>query len=260
MALGFLTSFISDLAKNLYGDLPPEITDLFTEQLPQVSAPDISFQPFTVTSGAGSVTAGPTGTSYALTPEQQAMQQQLFGGAQSMFQNAMGPTADREAAIYDRIRATQRPEEMRQRMGLEERLAQQGRLGVTTNQYGGTPEQLAMAKAQAEAQNQAMLGAMGQAQAEQAQQAQLGGQFLQQSYAPEAALLTAMSPALNVADMADVARRQAGEFGMESQLANLNALLGQQSGLANLYGGMFTGATGLAGGLGSFLGDLILGL
>lgn len=102
---------------------------------------------------------------------------QAFGlGGQFMEQAGMS-TADREAAIYERMRAAQRPGEERQALGLEERLAAQGRLGVRTAQYGGTPEQLAMAKAQEEAKNQAMLGAMGQAQAEQAQQAALGAQY-----------------------------------------------------------------------------------
>jgi len=102
---------------------------------------------------------------------------QAFGlGGQFMTQAGM-PTVEREAAIYDRMRAAQRPEEERQALGLEERLAAQGRLGVRTAQYGGTPEQLALAQAQEEAKNRAMLGAMGQAQAEQAQQAALGAQY-----------------------------------------------------------------------------------
>jgi hypothetical protein len=71
----------------------------------------------------------------------------------------------------------QTPEEQRKRMALEERLFSQGRGGVSTNLYGGTPEQLAMAKAQAEAQNQASLMAMQQAQREQLQQANIGSAF-----------------------------------------------------------------------------------
>ena len=99
--------------------------------------------------------------------------------------NVLGSTAGRETDVYNRIRATQRPEEERQRMALEERLFNQGRSGVSTNMYGGTPEQLAMAKAQEEAQNSASLAAIQQAQSEQQQalgtaQA-LGGMFGQQA-------------------------------------------------------------------------------
>ncbi len=107
---------------------------------------------------------------------QQAAQRTYGLGEQFMGQAGM-PTTDREAAVYERIRAAQRPEEERQRLALEERLAQQGRLGVRTAMFGGTPEQLAMSKAQAEAQNMAMLNAMQQAQREQAQQAALGAQY-----------------------------------------------------------------------------------
>lgn len=84
------------------------------------------------------------------------------GQAMSMFDQA-----GREQDIYSRIRATQLPEEERQRIALQEQLASQGRLGVSTSQYGGTPEQLAQAKAQAEAQNQASLAAITQAGREQ---------------------------------------------------------------------------------------------
>lgn len=77
----------------------------------------------------------------------------------------------REQDIYQRIRAAQSPEEQRQRLALEERLAAQGRLGTSSAAYGGaTPEQLAMETAQAEARNRASLAAMEQARAEQQQQ------------------------------------------------------------------------------------------
>ena len=87
------------------------------------------------------------------------------------------PMAGRETDVYNRMRAMQAPEEQRQQLALEERLFNQGRMGVQTNMYGGTPEQFALSKAQAEAQNQASLMAMQQAQKEQQQQAALGSQF-----------------------------------------------------------------------------------
>ena len=108
-------------------------------------------------------------------------QQLLAQGASDLGGMFMGqlaqPMAGRETDVYNRIRAMQTPEEQRQRLALEERLFNQGRMGVQTNMYGGTPEQFALSKAQAEAQNQASLMAMQQAQAEQQQQAALGSQF-----------------------------------------------------------------------------------
>ena len=242
-------SFLDGL---LDGLIPDSIGDIFNTPLPTATSPNIKFQPFTVTGASGTTSTGADGsTTYKLTAEQEAMRRQLFGGAGDFYQNAMQDTAGRETDIYNRIRAAQTPEEQRQRLGLEERLLAQGRSGITTNQYGGTPEQLAMAKAQAEAQNSAMLTAMQQAQAEQQQQATLGGQFLQQSYAPQASLLSSLAPALDVASMADVARRQQGEFDLETQLANINASLGQQTGKAQLYGSVYGG---LLSGLGGLLG------
>jgi len=412
MAIGNLFGgFISDIASGLYDELPEEVTKAFGD-VPQATAPDVTFQPFTVTSGGiGSVTGGPSGTTYALSGQQQAIQDALmreaqyriggepigtfasqFAGAdlidlgrgmigtspyglsqqQQAAQQAFGlggqfmgaaaqqpadiqalrqqygglasqaamdvltPTAAREASVFERIRATQRPEEERQRLALEERLAQQGRLGVRTAMFGGTPEQLALSQAQEEAQNRAALAAIQQAQAErqqalgtaqtlggmfgqqatlggalQAQQAGLGQQYanlgsslaaqrealntarqqqmlqmltggqglisggqalqsaeqqmgiqaLQAGYAPQAALLSALSPALNIASMSDVARRQQGEFGLETQMANINAELARRAGLASLYGGMFSGAMGLGssllGGATDIITDLI---
>lgn len=410
MAIGDLFGgFISDIASGLYSELPLEVTQAF-DPVPTATTPDVTFQPFTVTSGLGTTTAGPSGTQYQLSPQQQAIQnalmreaqyriggappgalESIFAGADVMdlgqqmmgqtpfgltqqqqaaqqafglggqFMGAAGqrpedvealrqqygalasqsamdvlsPTAAREASVFERIRATQRPEEERQRLALEERLAQQGRLGVRTAMFGGTPEQLAMAKAQEEAQDRASLMAMQQAQAERqqalgtaqalggmfSQQAQLGGalqaqqaglgqqyatlgsglaaqrqaldaarqnqmlqalttgqglisggqgleaaeqqlgiQALQAGYAPQAALLSALSPALNVASMTDVARRQQGEFGLETQMANINAELARRAGLASLYGGMFSGAMGLGGQLLGGVTDIITDL
>jgi len=115
----------------------------------------------------------------------QALRQQYGGLASQAAMDVLAPTAAREASVFERIRATQRPEEERQRLALEERLAQQGRLGVRTAMFGGTPEQLALSQAQEEAQNRASLAAIQQAQAERQQAlgtAQtLGGMFGQQA-------------------------------------------------------------------------------
>lgn len=77
--------------------------------------------------------------------------------------------ATREADVYSRIRAMQAPEEQRQDLALRDQLFAQGRGGVSTAQYGGTPEQLAREKARAEAMNSASLQAMSQAGVEMGQ-------------------------------------------------------------------------------------------
>jgi hypothetical protein len=102
---------------------------------------------------------------------------QAFGLGSQFMTGLADPVDAREQAVYERMRAAQMPEEERQRLALEERLAAQGRLGTRTAQFGGTSEQLALAQAQEEAKNRAILAAMGQAQSEQAQQAALGVQY-----------------------------------------------------------------------------------
>ncbi len=213
------------------------------------------------------------------------------------------PMGAREQDVYDRIRATQLGEEERQRLALEERLFTQGRGGVRTAMFGGTPEQLALAQAQQEAQDRAALMAITQAQQEQRQAADIGATYgqlgsniatqrqaleaaqqamamgamqggmglatgglgleqaqqqiglsaLQGAYIPQAAMLSAFSPALNVASLADVARRQQGELGLETQMANISGEVGRRTALANMYGSLYGGLLSAGG---SLLGKL----
>jgi len=270
----------------------------------------MQFKPFTVTSGVGSTTADATGGfKTSLSPEQQALQDTLFGGAgglagqataaydpiyEQLANQAYGGVSGlmsqaqqaaldagamdrgaREEQVYGQLRALQSPEEERQRLALENRMASQGRLGVSTAQYGGTPEQLAMAKAQSEAQNQASLMAMQQSGAEQQQALQraaglqgltsgmfgmgtqarmtprqIQGMDLQNlagmmsaGYAPESQLLNQLQVGTNIASLADTARRQAAMERAESKMSGLSANLEAQK----LRGDIFRQALGSAG-------------
>ena len=286
-----------------------------------------AFRPFTVSTGFGGVQATPEGGfTTTLDPQQAAQQQQLqaltgsllggmgavapdvsgiqeqaLGGVGGFLTGAMAPMAQREADVYERIRATQRPEEQRQQLALEERLAAQGRTGLRTAQFGGSPEQLALAQAQEEAKARASLGALGQAQAEQMQQAglaqsmfglgsgaaalpaslqqaQLGniGAALGLQYLPEQQLLGALSPAINLANIAGTGQRQgagylaqAGTTGLEAlgqtEIARANLLRDLYSGLLAQQTNAQTGerqesiASGLFGDLLSGIGDLFTG-
>jgi len=212
------------------------------------------FRPYTVTSATGGqfgMNVGEDGMSFDLTtsPEEQAFQQAMFGRAGQFFESAAMPTADREQAIYDRMRETMTPEEERQRLAQEQRLASQGRLGVRTAQFGGTPEQLALAKAQEEAKANAMLSAMTQARQEQMQDAQLGQGMLAGSYVPQAQLLNALTPGMTAAEAARQTQlAQAAGYG-ETYATGLEALLQAGLGQAGIAGGFGTALarTGLGG-------------
>jgi len=209
-----------------------------------------------------------------LSPEERALQQQLIGGAGTFFGQAAQPTVDREQAIFERMRAAQRPEEERQRLALEQRLAAQGRLGASSAAYGGaTPELLALSAAEREARDRSMLTAMQQAQAEQAQQAALGGQFLGAGYLPQQQLVAALQPGLIQQELAQQAQQfGTGLFG-ETALSGIEAQLLQEQARANLLGGigsnLITGlmnqqraaaaqpSGGGSSGLGGLFGDIV---
>ena len=234
-------------------------------------------------------------------PDVSGIQEQALGGVGGFLTGAMAPMAQREADVYERIRATQRPEEQRQQLALEERLASQGRTGLRTAQFGGSPEQFALAQAQEEAKARASLGALGQAQAEQMQQAGLAesmfglgsgaaalpaslrsselgniGLSMGLQYRPEQELLAALSPAINLANIAGTGQRQgagylaqAGTTGLEAlgqtEIARANLLRDLYSGLLAQQTSAQTGerqesiAGGLFGDLLSGIGDLFTG-
>lgn len=241
LAGGLLTKEALDRLQGVGAQAKQEAFDLAAQIQPMTQ-----FRPFTVTSATGGqfgVTGGEDGTAVtmSLSDQEEALQNRLFGGAGQFFGQAMQDTAGREQDIYQRIRAAQSPEEQRQRLALEERLAQQGRLGVRTGMFGGTPEAFAMEKAQAEAQNQAMLMAMQQAQQEQAQQAALGQQFLGGAYVPQAQMLNVQQASQLYPQLQQQAQLfGAGQFG-ETMMTGIEAQLLAEQAQANLYGQIGSG-------------------
>jgi hypothetical protein len=205
----------------------------------------LEFQPYTVTSATGGQfgmfqdpVTGQMSYNLATSPEEQAFQQQAMKDAEMYFGQARAPIAQREQQVYDRMLTAMSPEQERQRLALEQRLASQGRLGTQTNMYGTTPDQFMFEKAQMEAQNQAMLNAMQFAGQEQQRQAQLGTGMLSAGYVPQAQLLNALQPGMTAAERQRQAlSEQAGAYG-ETYTTGLEALLQANLGQANLAGGL----------------------
>lgn len=217
-------------------------------ELAQTQLEQTQFRPFTVTTatGAGFGTrvdpvTGEVRTTMGLSPDELAMQRDLLTGASGFFTGATEDPSVREEELYGQIRDATMADERAARLGLEERLAAQGRLGVKTAQFGGTPEQLAMEKAQQQAMAQARLGAAQQARQEQAQQAMLGQQFLGAGYVPQQQLLAATQPSQQLAALQQQAQLQgAGLFG-EAAMSGLEARLIAEQARANLMGQIGTG-------------------
>ena len=227
------------------------------------------FKPFTVTTPTGArATITEQGLGTALSPTEQKLQENLLGFGTRAFETLGSPEARaqeqanvigmltqdpsqraaREQDIFSRLQATMTPEQERARLGLEERLAGQGRLGVRTAMFGGTPEQLALEKAIAEQQAGLGVSAMEQARQEQALQSQqtlqglgetrerlgllgqLGLQAIPTGYAPQQQLLATLEPQLEASRIASAL--QSSGLGLGTQLAE--STLESQLGYASL--------------------------
>lgn len=174
----------------------------------------------------GLATAGQAGG--ALAGLQSAAAQQAQGMLSGLGGTSM---AQREQDIYNRIRATQTPEENRARTALEERMFAQGRMGVGS----GDPEQFAQEKAFAEARNNASLSAIQQAQAEQQQAYQqatgmagLTGQLLGQGSDLQTAAQQRATQLSNLGLSAEQINSQLQSEGLSRGLQTTQAGVGMQ--------------------------------
>jgi hypothetical protein len=213
------------------------------------------FQPWSITSSLGKYGQDAQGnTQMQLSPQQQYLQNQMFHGGSTLMGQAFTGAQDtgaREQEIYDRIRAMQTPGEERGYNQMNQAALRQGRTGMGTAEYGGSPEQLAFAKAQAEARNTASFGSMGQAQEEIGNQFKWGSGMLNQGYVPQQQMLEQGAFGL-----------QGKELQQNSQMnnANLFAQLGMQGITAdtnysniegNAFGNLIKALSSAAGGVGT---------
>ena len=106
-----------------------------------------------------------------------AQQQGMLNASNAMMQQSMQGQAGREQDIYGRAMAMQQPMLDQQRAQMNAREFAQGRSGIRGSQFGGTGEDAAMARAQAQAQNSAAFQSMGMAQQEQMQQANMANMY-----------------------------------------------------------------------------------
>lgn len=228
-----------------------------------------TFKPFTVTSPSGTGKIGPTGVNVNLSPEQLAIQKQLSGMGSGMLDYVNDPekrlgdqTAilkmlkgdsasqeTRESDIFNRLQGMLQPQQDRARLGLESQLFNQGRGGVRTAMFGGTPEQLAFEQAIAEQQAGLGVSAMEQARAEQNQfanqtlaglqefrartglAADTGLNTLASSYLPQQQLLASLAPGLDMSRQQNALTATGMTLGSQLAESSMEAQLGY-SGLA----------------------------
>lgn len=210
-----------------------------------------TFKPYTVTGTTGGVTTTPEGGySMNLSPEQQAFQQQMFDQAGQMFGQAAQGIEGRTNQLFGQYQQAMAPQQERDRLALEERLASQGRLGISTAQYGGTPDEFKLAKAQQEAMNNAYLGSRAAALGEQKQAADLAQGFLTSSYAPESQLLSLLSPSINLSNISNTSGSNVAgmlsELGLGGLTARTNVESERTKMLTDLLRTVGSSSTGLA--------------
>lgn len=198
-------------------------------QLGQEAQTASEFRPFTVTGSMANVATDPTGGfRINLSPEEQALQNSLLASAGGFFDQARQDPSIAQSEIYESIRATQLPEEERQRQAVQDLALSQGRRGLQSSTFGGTSsELLAQEQARQEAMARASLSARQTALGEQQQALQAGGLLLGQAYAPQ-------QRALELLSGADVTGQTAARG--QQQGASLLAQLGQ-SGIEGLLEG-----------------------
>jgi hypothetical protein len=222
------------------------------------------FQPFSIVTGLGGADVSATGGyDLNLSPEQQALQNQLFTRAQGLFDFAATDPSESQAEMYETLRGLQRPEEERARLALEERMLSQGRLGLMSDAYGGaTPEMLAQAQAQEQAKLQASLGARDAAMAERQQALAAGQGLMSLGYMPQQQALASLGMGSELAKLGLTGQTAGAElFGQLSQTGLESQIQAQQ--LAAMIRqaqitGLFEAMKGESGGLGSQIADALL--
>lgn len=218
------------------------------DEITQQAVDAAKFTPFTVKSATGGTTAvgASGGIEQTLGTQEQALQNQMFQQAQGL---AGQPTASAQD-IFNQMQAAQQGEAQRAQLELENRLAAQGRLGVGTAMYGGTPEELTMQKALAEQTSQNWLSA--QQLAPQLAGANLANAAtaLQSAYTPQTqslAALQAASPFSQLATSAALSQAEqlssGGQYGLEAMVAGDQTVGSLESArtqaLANTLSGLF---------------------
>lgn len=185
------------------------------------------FKPYTVTSGlATGTTDAQGGLDLQLSPEELARQNQYLGQAQSMFGGLSGDVAGGSQAIYEQMRAAQRPEEERQRLQMQEGLFRGGRGGLQSNMYGGgNAETFGFEKARQEAMLNAQLAARKQFGQEQQNMLQSAQGLQAAGYNPQEQAIGLFGASATPASFADAARRQQGSLYGQAALGGLEGFM-----------------------------------
>jgi hypothetical protein len=220
---------------------------------------ETAFRGYGVQTGLGRSTIDPTGSlNVGVGPEQGMLRggMGMYGQAQTALEGALGDTAAREQAIFERAMAMQNPALDRAQAAQQAREFAMGRGGVRGSQFGGTAEDAAMARARAEAANTAAFQAMGQAQQEAMNRAQMGniaGQLGLQGYGtsftPLQQQLNALQVGQQAANMAQTGQLTGAGYLAQLGLGGLQSQINADLAAGQLYGNLVGAGTKALGGI-----------
>jgi hypothetical protein len=209
-----------------------------TRQIAADAAKAAEFKPYTISTPTSSVNMTKDALNVNLSPNQQTMFNNLE--AQALQASQTNPYVDPQG-LFNTMLSTVTPQNERDRLALEQRMAAQGRLGVATAAYGGTPEQLALAKAQQEALNTMALNSQLKAGELTGQNITNRGGMMSQMYAPVQNARQDTQQALAAQEAAQRAAVSQGLLTMQGENAVAAALAKQQNDYLNAYSGMLGG-------------------
>jgi hypothetical protein len=224
------------------------------------------FKPFALTSNMGNVNAtrdafGNLNTSMTLNDALQGGQDDTYAAMGGILGNVTGDQGVRENDVFAKLEAMMQPDRERDALNLEQRLFNQGRTGVSTSAYGGTPEQLAMQKAIEEQRAGSSVSAMNIANTEQQQGFDSLTTLGNLAMLPQEQLNQQAKFASQIAGDENVAARQGatdmaalGRTGIQAKLGGAtnaaNLKQAQMQALIDSIGGTPTNADGTGGSVG----------
>jgi hypothetical protein len=225
---------------------------------------DSQFQGYGVSTGLGNGSAaydqyGNLITSLGMTnaqdPNAMAFTNNAYNAANNAMLQAGQGVQQSQNDIYSSIMNTQRPQldQMAAQSNAQEYAM--GRGGVMGSQYGGTAEDAAMARARAQASNEAAFKAREMANAEMGMLSQMAGQYgqignqgMQAQYIPMQQQIEAMKLGYGNADMAQTGQLTGNDYLAQLLLGGTNANINAQHSANELTSGLYNALLSNMGG------------
>ena len=225
---------------------------------------DSTFQGYGVSTGLGNGAAtydqnGNLITSLGMTnpqePNAMAFTNNAYNAANNAMAQASGGVQQSQNDIYASIMNTQRPELDRMAAQSNAQEYAMGRGGVMGSQYGGTAEDAAMARARAQASNEAAFKAREMANSEMGMLSQMAGQYgqignqgMQAQYIPMQQQIEAMKLGYSNADMAQTGQLTGNDYLAQLLLGGTNANINAQHSANELTGSLYNALLSNTGG------------